>query len=163
MAEKYKIEVSDECVEIMGTLTIREAFDFLNFYEREGYTTLEDWGERTTLYLRKRDLEKEYTSRVNEETLSDLNFVKTRLTDYEQENKDLKQRINDLEYLIKKITLDDKEKTDKLKEATHRLQQFKALENLKNNPEAAQIVRMKEPIGEEISPFSGGNINGSHS
>jgi len=52
MEKKYTIEVSEDCVEITGTLTVREAFDFLSFFEKEGFTTLEDWGERTTLYLR---------------------------------------------------------------------------------------------------------------
>lgn len=154
MTEKYKIEVSDECVEITGTLTIREAFDFLNFFEREGYTTLEDWGEKTTLYLRKRDLDKELTDRVNEETLSDLNVTKIRLEESDKSNKDFKQRINDLEYLIKKITLDDKEKSDKLKDANHKLQQFKALENLKNSSQAAQICKMEGP-GQEMEDLTG--------
>lgn len=152
MDERYKIEVSDEAVEITGTLTIREAFDFLSFFEREGFTTLEDWGERTTLYLRKRNLDQEITDRVNKDVLDELSAANNYGKELLAKNVELMQKIKDLEYLIKKITLEEGEKFKELKKANERLEQFKCLQKLKDSPEAAEICKVPgPPAGEDFT------------
>lgn len=156
--EKYTIEVSEQFVKVTGTLTIREAFDFLNFFEREGYGILESEEYRTTLCMRKGNAEEERKATINKDTLEYLEEVKKDLSNEQNKNKEVKERVKDLEYLIQKILLDDKEKSEKLKEANQKLQQFKALEKLKNSPEAAEICKMEGPEGEDVSPFSGGTV-----
>jgi hypothetical protein len=149
MESKYTIEVSDEAVEITGTLTIREAFDFLSFFEKEGFTTLEDWGERTTLYLRKRNLDQEITDRVNKNVLDELTEANRYGKELIAKNVELTQKIKDLEYLIKKITLEEGEKYSALKKAKESLEKFKILQQLKDSPEAAEICKVQSPEGEE--------------
>lgn len=154
MAEKYKIEVSDECVEIMGTLTIREAFDFLNFYEREGYTTLEDWGERTTLYLRKRDLEQERSDLINEEVRTSLSVAKDCLELEKIGNQELRKRVEELESLIRGLMSAESDKVKSLLKKIDNLEKTIALMNLKYSKEAAEICKMPGPDAQENPPFS---------
>lgn len=51
--DKYSIHVNEEEVLIFGELTIREAFDFLSFYEREGYTQVTLGQDNSTLRILK--------------------------------------------------------------------------------------------------------------
>lgn len=68
--ERYTIEVSEGCVEIQGKLTIREAFDFLSFFEREGFDQVCPGQENSALFLMKPGSEKEQEEKVT--TLQDL-------------------------------------------------------------------------------------------
>ena len=151
---RYTIEVRDDAVEITGTLTIREAFDFLAFFEREGFTTLEDWGERTTLYFRKRNIDQELTDRVNKNTLDELEDVKKDYKGLLNTNIEQAQKIKELEGLIKNHMIDESERFKALKKENEKLEKFKILQHLKDSPEAAKICAMEGPVGEEISPFS---------
>ncbi len=155
MEAKYTIEVSDEAVEIRGTLTIREAFDFLSFFEKEGFTTLEDWGDRSTLYLAKRNLDQEITDRVNKNVLDELDSANKYGKELIAKNIELTQKIKDLEYLIKKITLEEGEKYSALKKAKESLDKFKILQQLKDSPEAAEICKMEGP-GAEMEDLTNG-------
>ena len=153
--EKYKIEVSEDCVEIMGTLTIREAFDFLNFFEREGYTTLEDWGERTTLYMRKRDLDQERKDEIIKNSVENNGFYQEQYSSEKIQNEQLRKKISELESLIRGIMVEESDKVKSLKQKITKLEQYNALLNLKNSPEAAEICKMEGPEGEDHSPFAG--------
>ncbi len=143
--EKYTIEVTDESVEIRGTLTIREAFDFLNFFEMEGYTTLEDWGDRTTLYLRKRDLEKELTERVNKETIYQLDFIKLAYEEEKLKSEYSGKKVKELESLIKQLM---QEHTDKVKNMSKKIDDFERVmrtEKILKSQEALEIVNSLFP------------------
>ena len=58
IGERYSIEVSEGCVEIHGYLTIRETFDFLAFFEREGFCCVTPGQENSALFLTKKDFTK---------------------------------------------------------------------------------------------------------
>jgi len=148
MTEKYKIEVSEDCVEIRGTLTIREAFDFLSFFEKEGFTTLEDWGDRTTLYLSKRDLKQEWIDSINKETREDLIHTDKCWKDSLQENEKLKEKIRELEGLIKSIMTDQSNECNRLREAAKKYSKEISLLKLRIN----QLEENTD--GNETSPTS---------
>ena len=155
---RYTIEVRDDAVEIRGTLTIREAFDFLAFFEREGFTTLEDWGDRTTLYFRKRNLDQEITDRVNKNTLDHLHEVQHDLSLEVAKNKDLTEKLKDKDQLTRKVMEDASDKIKHLEKRLNELQnqdeRYKSLLNLKNSPEAARICSIPGPDAQENPPFS---------
>lgn len=156
--EKYTISVEEDRVEIRGTLTIQEALDYLNFYQDQGYTTIEDGYDVCALYLRRRNLDQEKRDWINKETLEELDEVKKNYDDEKKRTNELENRVKDLEYLIKKIALDDKEKNDQFKKANEQLARFKALEKLKDSPEAAKICAMEGPgsESEDLANFEGG-------
>jgi hypothetical protein len=53
--ERYSIEVSDDMVIIHGNLTIRESFDFLAFFDQQGYKTLCPGEQNSAMCLIKMD------------------------------------------------------------------------------------------------------------
>lgn len=57
MIERYSIEVNDCLVEIRGTLTIEEAFDFLNFFDKKGYTNVVEGDQNSTIRMLKMNKE----------------------------------------------------------------------------------------------------------
>jgi Xaa-Pro aminopeptidase len=140
MEKKYTIEVSEDCVEITGTLTVREAFDFLSFFEKEGFTTLEDWGERTTLYLRKRDLERERKDEIIRNSVEDLEDYKNRYIKETHENEDLKEKIRNLEMTIKHIMTEENTSHQALKKRNETLEKACSLARLKEHPISNEIV-----------------------
>jgi hypothetical protein len=52
--ERYTIEVSDDEVLIHGYLSIREAFDFLSFFDQQGYDTLWPGDENSAMRIVKK-------------------------------------------------------------------------------------------------------------
>lgn len=153
MKEKYTIEVSDDLVQITGTLTIREAFDFLNFFEREGYGILEEGEYGNTLTMRKGSAEEERKAAISQETTEYIENLRSEIETAHHDNGKLKERVATLEYLVKKIGLEGTEMSERLKEANDNVAKFRALEKLKNSPEAAQICAMQGP-GQEMEDLT---------
>lgn len=74
--ELYSIEVSDQMVFIYGDITMREAFDFLAFFDQQGYSYL-SVGYNSTLCLTKEDcrkISKEIIDKSEEEESSEENY-----------------------------------------------------------------------------------------
>jgi hypothetical protein len=119
MHERYSVKVREHIVEIFGELTIEEAFDFLNFFEKKGYNSVIIGDENSTLILRKRDEEeKEDSICENYEGMYEK-FYNTEV----QKNEILKEKIRELEILIKKLIIHrDETKT------------WEEVAKLKNNP-----------------------------
>lgn len=91
----YTIEVSDEEVSICGQLTIEEAFDFINFFDRKGYKYINEGYNSTLLLTKKSILEmKDHRNEINE-SLSEGMFEKL----YTQSQ----HKVNELQDLIKKL------------------------------------------------------------
>lgn len=151
MDERYKIEVSDEAVEITGTLTIREAFDFLNFFEREGYTTLEDWSEHSTLYMRKRDLDQELTDRVNKETREEIKFTQERYEIEKQLTQVLKEKVANLEEMIRVHFQKDSQTVEMLKSQILARDKYISILKLKLSPEVAEMMKIHDPEGIDLT------------
>jgi hypothetical protein len=153
MKEKYNIAVSDELVEITGNLTIREAFDFLNFFEREGYGILEGGEYGTTFCIRKGSAEQERRELINKESIEYIETLEFDKKQLNEEKEKLKERVTILEHLIKKMGSEGIDIHSRLKEATDNLAKFRALEKLKNSPEAAEICKMEGP-GQEMEDLT---------
>lgn len=66
--ERYSIEVSDDCVFIYGDLSIREAFDFLNYFEKEGFDFIGDGYENSSLSLYKKVKKEECEKKIKFES-----------------------------------------------------------------------------------------------
>jgi len=77
--ERYSIEVSEDIVVIHGKLTIEEAFDFLNFFEKKGFDEVVVGHENSCLRLLKK----------NEQIHESNDFYK--------------KKVNELESLIKHL------------------------------------------------------------
>lgn len=91
----YTIEVSEDEVSICGQLTIEEAFDFINFFDRKGYKYINEGYESTLLLTKKSILEmKEHRNEINE-NLSEGMFERLYL--------ESKEKQKELESLIKKL------------------------------------------------------------
>jgi len=151
MDERYKIEVSDEAVKITGTLTIREAFDFLNFFDREGYTTLEDWSEHSTLYLRKRNLDQEMTDRVNKDTLEEIAHIRELYKSEKERSESLAQKVEELDGMIKNFFHDESDRVKDLRRQLEKQDKLITILKLKNSPEASEIMKIPGIEGEGFS------------
>lgn len=57
MLERYSIEVSDGAVVIYGNLSIEEAFDFLNFFDKKGYNSIGVGHQNSALVIYKQRIE----------------------------------------------------------------------------------------------------------
>jgi hypothetical protein len=164
MSDKYTIEVSDEFVKITGTLTIREAFDFMNFFDREGYQILESEEYGTTLCMRKGSVEEERKAQINQETLVHLELIKEELKEEKEKSeskiKELNQKVIDLEGLLRQVVGESKQNKEKLKEAKTNLERFEILKKLKDSPEAAKLCAMEGPGSamEDLTGFSEGTV-----
>jgi flagellar motility protein MotE (MotC chaperone) len=150
MNPRYTIEVSDESVEITGRLTIREAFDFLNFFEREGYTSLE-WSENSTLFMVKVDLDQEKTERVNKETLQELYFAQEQNKAEKEKSLDLFHKVRELEGMVKNFFQDESDRVKDLRNQLEKQDKLITLLKLKNSPEAAEIMKIPGIEGEGFS------------
>lgn len=151
--ERYTIRVSEEKVEIEGTLTIREAFDFLNFFDREGFNTIED-GDHTCLCFRKRDIDEERRQFIIK---NNLESEKTYQLLYDQEtekNKKLSKKIDELDFLIRNLMAEESDKVMRMKKKIADLEKFNTLLKLKTDPEAAKICAVEGPEGEDLTDFA---------
>ena len=132
MHERYSIEVCDYEVQIYGELTIREAFDFLSFFDQQGYNKVIIGHENSTLRLIK---EKE-----TNENESDFNLHETLWKDEKETSSQLRKRLKEQEELIKVLMIDDTDRCKKLKQENERLASKISKEKFENNPEALKIV-----------------------
>ncbi len=122
MDERYSIEVNDEAVVIYGDISIEEAFDFMNFFEKKGFKSLST--DDSTLYMRKKSIPQiEETVRVAEH----VNSEKFHELLHDQEKKShekTKTRVSELESLVKTIISDKSERIrvlEKINEANLKL------------------------------------------
>lgn len=136
---RYEIEVGDDFIEIYGTLTIEEAFDFLNFFEKKGFKSLINGinGNNSCLRMRKESIEEEKEKFLRIEREDDEKFYEKIYQNSEIESDKLRKDISALENLIKDLLLDAKNEREKLVEQIDKLQIEKAENNLKNNPTSA--------------------------
>ena len=63
--ERYSLEVGNDYVLIYGELSIREAFDFLSFFDQQGFKYFTCGHENSTLLLKK-ETEAELKKEISE-------------------------------------------------------------------------------------------------
>jgi len=102
MDERYSIKVRENIVEIHGTLSIEETFDFLNFFEKKGFNSVIVGDENSSFILRNIEEEKD------DSTINDSEGFYEKLYNSEKEkNEILRDKIEELKSLIKKLILKD--------------------------------------------------------
>jgi flagellar motility protein MotE (MotC chaperone) len=147
MDERYSIEVNDEIVEIYGDLTVEEAFDFLSFFERKGYKSVVLGSENSTLRMMKRD----QTEVIINEKISDLKDELEMYRDHLKQEEILhcqtKEKLQDIERLLKSLMSEEYEKYKKLKEENDKLIRAQTHLFLHEDPEVQRILKEGGFIG----------------
>ena len=140
MHERYSIEVDDESVMIYGDLSMEEAFDFLNFFEKKGYNRLTLGHENSTISMMKKSIEEAQEAVRIAEHISSEKFYQSL---YEQQLEDAKghiQKIQDLESLVKKIMVDKDERIKEMGLAIETLCKRLQLQKLENSEYVKEIM-----------------------
>jgi len=127
MEEKYTIRVCDERVEIEGDLTIRDAFDFLSFFDQQGFNTLVRNCDGETITLSKRDLEKEERTRIIEESISDNKYYESLYHQSEVKVKNHEIKIFQLDSLLKALMKDGQRRDEIINELNNEVSKYKSL------------------------------------
>jgi len=96
--ERYTIEVGAGVVIIHGYLTIREAFDFLAFFDQQGYTSVYPGDENSAMRLVKTDCTEGYVeSQLHEKREKAFEFL------YEKEKKTNLELIENIRFLEERL------------------------------------------------------------
>ncbi|MDD3471772.1 MAG: hypothetical protein PHS86_03225 [Syntrophaceae bacterium] len=155
---RYIVHVFDERIEIEGVLTIREAFDMLNYFDQQGFNTIESNYDQNTLTMRKRDFEKEERTRIIEESISDNKFYQNLYNKEKDQFEKHRIRITQLENLLKTIMSESKIKETESTDLRNELAKFKALLKLEQAYKRGEINEPTETVDDR------GNVenNGSN-
>lgn len=147
MRERYSIEVTEESVEIYGELTIEETFDFLSFFERKGYKSVILGTENSTLHLLKRDQKETIVDQRIDDLKDEVTDYKRWLEKEQDSHAKTKEKLNDIELLIKTLMIEESEKFKKLKEENQNLIKSQTHLFLHEDPEVQRILKEGGFIG----------------
>lgn len=139
--ERYSIEVSDDFVEIHGDLTIEEAFDYINFFDKKGYKSLRSGWENSTLLLSRTDVFKEQEERRKQDDIEEERMYHDFFESEKKEHEKTKTRVNELESLIKQLMSEEYQKYKKLKEENDELIKQQAVYFLSQDPMVQKILK----------------------
>ena len=140
MDERYSIEVNDDYVVIYGDLTIEEAFDFLNFFDKKGYKSLSGCYDKASICMSRKSIEQQQEEVRKSEHESDEKFYEGLYQESKERIKKLERDILSLEQLIKDLMTDEKKKQSIIQREYESLKRSQALLALKNNPEAQKAL-----------------------
>lgn len=158
MNERYSIEVNDEIVEIYGDLTIEEAFDFLNFFDKKGYKSVVLGSENSTLRMMKRDQQEvihdEFVLTLKEQ----ITDFKELWTKEQKSHEQTKSKLNSIELLLKTLMSEEHAKYKKLHEENMILLKAQCMSQMQDNPEFKKIMENYESEGtDKASTVDDGN------
>jgi hypothetical protein len=125
---KYTIEVYEEYVEIDGTLTMEEAFDWLNYFDKKGFCTLEQ--SESTLCISKYKTEDKI---LREEKLIN-NLLKVDIEQKDNEILLLKQSVKNKDLFVKQTLSDCSEKNKELQTEIDRLNRIVQMSRILESP-----------------------------
>lgn len=132
---RYSIEVDEEIVEIYGNLTIEEAFDFINFFDKKGYKTLTPGSENSTIRLWKKDY-KEFLHEMKRKDAEEEEETYHYLFKKEEEHhKQTKERLEQVESLLKLMFVEESDKVKTLKGKIDVLEKHLKQTKLADNPQ----------------------------
>jgi len=140
MDERYSIEVNDDYVVIYGDLTIEEAFDFLNFFDKKGYKSLSSVYDKASICMSRNSIEQKQEEIRKAEHESDEKFYENLYQESKERVKKLERDILSLEQLIKDLMTDEKKKQSMIQREYESLKRSQMMLNLKNNPEVQQAM-----------------------
>lgn len=137
---RYSIEVDEEIVEIYGNLTVEEAFDFINFFDRKGYKTLTPGSENSTIRLWKKDYQEflgELRQKEREEEEESYKALYKKEEDYHRQTKN---KLEQVESLVKLMFVEESDKVKTLKARIDVLEKHLKQTKLADNPEFQKIL-----------------------
>ena len=137
---RYSIEVDEEIVEIYGNLTIEEAFDFLNFFDKKGYKTLTIGSENSTLRLWKKDYAEFMKELRQEEKVEEEELYKSLYNKEELNHKQTKEKLEQVESLLRLMFTEESDKVKTLKAKIDVLEKHLKGTKLADNPEFQKIL-----------------------
>lgn len=137
---RYSIEVDEEIVEIYGNLTIEEAFDFINFFDKKGYKTLTVGSENSTLRLWKQDYQEFIQELRKKDKLEEEELYKSLYKKEEEIHIQTKTKLEQVESLIKLMCKEESDKVKTLKSQINVLEKHLKQTKLADNPEFQKIL-----------------------
>lgn len=102
---KYEIYATEQDIKIYGDLTIEEAFDFLNYFEKKGFNVITSGQQNSTLHFSHSNNEKSTQVKEDANCIFELIEMKNKLLKLEQQNKELRD-------LIKILTKKDEQEQE---------------------------------------------------
>ena len=143
MSERYSIEVEDNFVTIYGHLSIEEAFDFLNFFDKKGFKSIVHGQENSTLAISKTSASKTEENIKKNEHESSEKFHENLYDKEKKSHEKTKSRVLELESLVKSIISDKSERLKNLEKQSEILLNFKRkhLQSLESNPEIEKEIK----------------------
>lgn len=132
MHERYSIEVNDDFVIICGDITIEEAFDFINFFDKKGFKSLSNGPYESALCLRRLSIDEvdqqvKKMEHENSEKFYEILCDQLKVRVREQEIK-----ISDLDRLIKDLMVEEKSK---------QLMRQKRMMDLEEDPRVDALIK----------------------
>lgn len=140
MHERYSIDVANDCVLIHGNISIREAFDFLSFFEQQGFNSLTYGEENSAMCLLRTSIKEMREEQVLKEKVADDLFYETLYNSSQDEIKKLRDKISHLESLMKEMLNEEKNKRDALKIKIDSMKRENAISNLLEDPLSQKII-----------------------
>lgn len=145
--ERYSIEVSDDFVEIHGDLSIEEAFDYMNFFDKKGYKSLRTGWENSTLLLARKDIaQKQEEIRQEAAKQSEAMYEQFYQSERKEHDK-TKERVRQLEDLMKQLMSEEYQKYKALKEENDKLVKNQTVQFLHEDPQVQRILKEGGFIG----------------
>jgi hypothetical protein len=102
MDEIYSIHVNEETVVINGELTIEEAFDFINFFEKKGFKNISN-GYDSALHMTKKTEQE-----ITEQEESSDSFWQILYEQLKERHLKTMKRNEELESLVTKVVRQDR-------------------------------------------------------
>jgi hypothetical protein len=103
--ERYSIEVGDDVVEIHGYLTIEEAFDFLNFFEKKGFINVAPGQQNSTFRMIRENEDHRRAARLKEQREEEDETYKFLLNKELERHNQTKVKLQELESLIRGLCI----------------------------------------------------------
>ncbi len=141
MDERYSIEVNESYVEICGEITIEEAFDFINFFEKKGFKSLRSgFDEDCIICMSRTAIEEKIEHQKKIEAAEDEKFYEKLYEESTEKNHVLQNRIMHLESLIKDLMTEEKIKQSRILRENEELKRCKQILELSKDPLAIKAV-----------------------
>lgn len=138
--ERYTIEVHDDFVEIHGDLTIEEAFDYMNFFEKKGFKSLISGWENSTILLSRKGVEEKCQELLEKEHIQSEAFYEQLYGQQQEKEKALNRRIDELESLMRLMFSDESDKVNKLRKENEVLIKQLKKNKLEENEEVKKLL-----------------------
>lgn len=140
MEHRYTIEVSDKEISIEGRLSIEEMFDWLNYFDKQGFKSAEMSYNEGSLILHKYTIEEKEKYLKSEEKKEDDIFYEKLYNSEKEANICLMENVKYLEDLIKKLMTEEHQKRFILEEENQKLHKERKIQEMQSDPNVKAIL-----------------------